>query len=52
MTLSIFRLFLQVVDGNWGMGLSCPKYVFNPAVGAKKQGRYIPKTICGSSVPL
>jgi hypothetical protein len=37
----------QVVDGNWGMGVSCPKYVFE---GARK--RYAPKVLTGSSVPL
>jgi hypothetical protein len=37
----------QVVDGNWGMGVSIPKYVFE---GSKK--RYSPKVICGSSTPV
>uniref|UniRef100_A0A383V546 Acetamidase n=1 Tax=Tetradesmus obliquus TaxID=3088 RepID=A0A383V546_TETOB len=38
----------QVVDGNWGLGVSIPKYVFR--VGDKK--RYKPAVICGSSTPV
>lgn len=39
----------RIVDGNWGMGVSVPKYVFQ--TGGKK-ARYTPNVICGSSVPL
>lgn len=41
-------LDVQVVDGNWGMGVSCPKYIFNKA----SKTRYTPKVICGSSTPV
>eukprot|EP00775_Hariotina_reticulata_P001824 gene1824-2158_t len=37
----------QVVDGNWGMGVSCPKYVFD----TKQKSRYKPAVITGSSTP-
>jgi hypothetical protein len=40
----------QVVDGNWGMGLSIPKFVFEQKAG--NRARYTPKVVCGSSVPL
>jgi acetamidase/formamidase len=42
----------QVVDGNWGTGLSVPKYVFEAAKAGSRKARYSPKTICGSSVPV
>lgn len=35
-----------------GMGLSVPKYVFDAAKPGARRGRYMPKVICGSSVPL
>eukprot|EP00877_Chromochloris_zofingiensis_P000674 jgi/Chrzof1/10607/Cz05g05010.t1 len=35
----------QVVDGNWGMHLIIPKYVFDKA----DTGAYKPKVVCGSS---
>jgi hypothetical protein len=39
---------VQVVDGNWGMGVSIPKYVFE--TGSKT--RYSPKVVCGTSTPV
>ena len=46
--LPLLLLLLQVVDGDWGMGVSIPKYVFDTA--SKK--RYSPKVVCGSSTPV
>jgi hypothetical protein len=40
------RVSLQ--DGNWGVGVNIPKYVFDKA--DKKP--YVPKVICGSSTPV
>jgi hypothetical protein len=37
----------QVVDGNWGMGVSIPKYVFE-----KSGTRYKSRVVCGSSTPV
>jgi hypothetical protein len=46
--LLLLLLCCQVVDGNWGLGVSIPKYVFR--VNDKK--RYKPAVVCGSSMPV
>ena len=38
----------QVVDGNWGMGVNVPKYVFDKA----DTKPYSSKVVCGSSAPI
>lgn len=38
----------QVVDGNWGMGVSIPKYVFR----TEDKKRFMPAVICGTSLPV
>jgi hypothetical protein len=40
----------QVVDGNWGVHFSIPKYMFNASMAAGKP--YVPTLVPGTSMPM
>lgn len=40
----------QVVDGNWGVHFSIPKYMFNASITPGKP--YMPTVVPGTSMPM
>jgi hypothetical protein len=40
----------QVVDGNWGVHFSIPKYMFNASISPNKP--YVPTVVPGTSMPM
>lgn len=40
----------QVVDGNWGVHFTIPKYMFDPTLSPGKP--YVPTVVPGTSMPM